>query len=283
MPEAAHARHCHSRSSIEFTRGVDGVTVVARRSVAYPLHVTRPFLLAEQPAGMATLYLQSVSGGLYGGDDVELRLHCGHGAAAHVTTQGPGIVHDTRGEQASQAVHLVVGDGGFLEYLPEPSLMFPGASLNTSIDAQIGEDSVLMIEEGLLGHDPEHQARPFAHYASSISVRNTGGRLLLLDRLRMDGARHVELLAASDGHAACQATLYCLQRRTPCENLLAVARAALATHDGVHGGASTLPDEAGVVVRMMAGEADLLAAARLAAWRALRTLIAGSAPAVRRK
>ena len=39
-----------------------------------PFHVTRPFYLDAQRPDLATLYLQSSSGGVYGGDDLSLTL-----------------------------------------------------------------------------------------------------------------------------------------------------------------------------------------------------------------
>ena len=52
----------------------DGQSYISRQRVGYPFHITRPFYFDEAPAGALTLYLQSVSGGIYQGED--LRMIC---------------------------------------------------------------------------------------------------------------------------------------------------------------------------------------------------------------
>ena len=54
-----------------------------------------PFYLDRECPEIATLYLQSASGGLYRGDDVALSIVAGPHAAAHVTTQASTLVHRT--------------------------------------------------------------------------------------------------------------------------------------------------------------------------------------------
>ena len=73
-------------ASLHFHRG-GGRTVLAHQHVPYPFHATRPFYLDRERPEIATLYLQSASGGLYRGDDVALSIVAGPHAAAHVTTQ----------------------------------------------------------------------------------------------------------------------------------------------------------------------------------------------------
>ncbi len=58
---------------------------LAHQHTPHPFHLTRPFYLPGDPQGMATLYLQSSSGGLYGDDDLSLHIALEEGAGAHVT------------------------------------------------------------------------------------------------------------------------------------------------------------------------------------------------------
>src|SRR6266576_2789609 len=66
-----------------------GRTVLRRQHVGYPFHVTRAFQLDRMRPDLATLYLQSASGGLYAADRLALDLVVGatlimaEGFAAH--------------------------------------------------------------------------------------------------------------------------------------------------------------------------------------------------------
>ena len=57
-----------------FARAPDGRSYISHQRVGYPFHITRPFYLDPEPAGLLTLYLQSVSGGIYRGERLALSL-----------------------------------------------------------------------------------------------------------------------------------------------------------------------------------------------------------------
>ena len=63
-------------ASLHFSHG-GGRTVLACQHVPYPFHATRPFYLDRTRPEIATLYLQSASGGLYRGDEVALSIVAG--------------------------------------------------------------------------------------------------------------------------------------------------------------------------------------------------------------
>src|SRR5277367_3978476 len=74
-----------------------GRTVLRRQQAGYPFHITRTFQLDPKRPDLATLYLQSASGGFYAGDRLKFDLTVGQGAALHLTTQASTVVHDGRG------------------------------------------------------------------------------------------------------------------------------------------------------------------------------------------
>src|SRR3981081_1957493 len=75
-----------------------GRTVLRRQHVGYPFHITRAFQLDKMRPDLATLYVQSTSGGLYAADRLALDLVVGTGAALNLTTQASTVVHDARGQ-----------------------------------------------------------------------------------------------------------------------------------------------------------------------------------------
>ena len=123
--QAARANE-EPQAALRFARAPDGQSYIARQRVGYPFHITRPFYFDEAPAGALTLYLQSVSGGIYQGEDLRMTCSADPGSAAHVTTQAATIVHRMPAAPARQTVALEAADGAFLEYLPDPLIMFPG-------------------------------------------------------------------------------------------------------------------------------------------------------------
>ena len=61
------------QASLVFARG-GGTTVLSRQVVPYPFHITRAFRMHPESPDLATLYLQSASGGLYAADHLTLDI-----------------------------------------------------------------------------------------------------------------------------------------------------------------------------------------------------------------
>lgn len=79
-------------------------------------------------------------GGLVGGDSLSLDLHVGAGARVLVTT--PGAQKWYRAEQeASVATCLTVAQGGSLEWLPQPSIVFDQARARQSLSLDVAPDA----------------------------------------------------------------------------------------------------------------------------------------------
>ena len=165
-----------------------GRTRLLDQYVPYPFHITRPFRLHPTRPGLATLYLQSASGGVYAGDDLAMTLEMGVGAAAHITTQAATIVHECRDASARLSVTATVGHGGFLALLPEPLVLFPGADVATSTDLTLHEGARAIVADAAALHDPLGHARPPRRFHGAITVRDAAGRVLISDRGGIDGA-----------------------------------------------------------------------------------------------
>jgi urease accessory protein len=70
-----------------------GCTFLARQSVPYPFHITLSHRLDAARLDIATLSLQSASGGLYRGDRLALSIEARPSACAHVTSQVAIVAH----------------------------------------------------------------------------------------------------------------------------------------------------------------------------------------------
>lgn len=162
-------------------------TVIGRQYVCYPFHFTRPFSLDPEIPSLLTAYQQSSSGGLYRGDDLFCRYRLGAGTASHITTQAATVVHDCRGVPARQLCEIALDDEAFLALTPDPYVLFPGASVYSTLDARLAPNAVLLIAEAFAMHDPEAKGRPFDQLASDITVRDCE-RLLVRDSFRISGS-----------------------------------------------------------------------------------------------
>ena len=277
MKAALSELHRGGVAEVRFECSPNGQTFIAHQHVAYPFHVTRPFYLEGDPEGMSTLYLQSVSGGLYDRDVVHLLLEAGDGASAQVTTQSATIVHQTQTDGARQHVTIKAHDNAYIEYLPDPMVLFPGARLQSRTQVIAPPTATVVLTDGFLSHDPQAANRCFERYANELSVESTDGTLRCLDRFELTGAR----LATADQYFA-HGTLVWVDAGLGDDAHTALDH-ALAEIPGVYAGVSALPDHAGLWSRVLATDSHALRASLSAGWSAIRELKTGLTPHPPRK
>jgi urease accessory protein len=255
-----------------------GRTILRGQRAAYPFHVTRGFYLDRQRPDLLTLYTQSASGGLYAGDRLKLDVEVGASAALHLTTQAATVVHHGRGAISTQQWRIRVGTGAFCAISSEPYVLFPGANLSLDTIAEVEEDAVLFIVDGITVHDPWGRGRAFAQYASRLRVVRPNGRLLLRDYGRITGSA---LRTCPMGGMAALATASLI---APPGRLAAIEPLIRAVGEcGCLGGASEAPNDAGLVLRMLAPDGGRLARGIEAAFHCAGHAALGTALARRRK
>lgn len=169
-------------------------TRIGRQFISYPFHLTRPFAFDLAIPSLTTVYQQSSSGGLYRAEQLTSRFELGEHSAAHVTTQAATVVHHCHGEPASLSTDIRLQEGAFLALIPDPLVLFPGASCITSIEAELAPGSVLLLADAFSCHDPlaslepAGQQRPFDRLDSNVVLRHPSGRLLVRDSFAVTGA-----------------------------------------------------------------------------------------------
>jgi len=266
-------------ASLHFSRG-GGRTVLARQRVPYPFHATRPFYLDRARPELATLYLQSASGGLYRGDNVALSIVADPYAAAHVTTQGSTIVHRTHERGVVQTTRIEIGEHAFAAMTPDPLVLFPGAEICCSTDITLAATGRAILIDGLTHHDPEGLDRPFDRYNNSVVVRNAAGSVLLADRGSLTGEA-MSRPASPLGPFRAVGTLFVLGDGSErCEADVLESRLAAC---GCVAGLSKLPNGAGIGGRILAENGGVLARGLEAAFAAAFEALLGVPPARRPK
>ena len=266
-------------ASLQFSRG-GGRTVLARQRLPYPFHATRPFYLDQERPELATLYLQSASGGLYCGDNVALSIVADPHAAAHVTTQASTIVHRTYQRAVTQRTRIEIGERAFAAVTPEPLVLFPGAEICCTTEVTLAATGRAILIDGLAHHDPEARGRPFDRYSSAVIVHNDAGAVLLADRGSLSG----ELMRASAsplGPFRAVGTLLVLGLGSErCDGDVVESRVAAF---GCVAGISKLPNDAGIGGRILAADGGALARGLEAAFAVAFEALIGVPPMRRRK
>jgi urease accessory protein len=96
---------------------------------------------------LAEAVLVTTSGGIAGGDRLRIAVSVEAGAAALVTSQAAEKIYRSLGPEARCAVSLQVGDGAWLEWLPQETILFQAARFSRSIEAKLAPTGRLLASE----------------------------------------------------------------------------------------------------------------------------------------
>jgi urease accessory protein len=173
-------------------------TVVARKHQLGPLTLQRAF----HPEGETChLYPLHPPGGVVGGDELDLQLDAGPAARVLATTPGAAKFYRSAGGFARQHQRLDVAADACLEWLPQPSILFPGARVSSRTEIELTECS------GFIGWEVLSLGRPVigerfldGELDAELLVRREG-TLLLADRLRIASTRDLDRPSGLRGFA----------------------------------------------------------------------------------
>lgn len=266
-------------AELVFHRG-GGRTHLGRQRVPYPFHITRAFHLDMARPDLATLYLQSASGGVYRRDRLSLIIYAGAGTAAHVTTQAATIVHDTRRQPAALSTRIEVADAGFLTYTPDPMVLFPGAGIESSAEVVLHEGASAVLSDGFTWHDLDGQGRPFQACCLRTLVRDGEGRALMDDRGSIRGEDFMGAASPAGSYRAA-GNLFILGRGSERVDGAVFEQSLDAL--GCLAGVSPAPNGIGLSARILAPDGGALARGLAAGFAMAFTAVTGIAPAPRRK
>jgi urease accessory protein len=277
-------RSRHGESRLEFAVDAEGRTFLASHFATYPHHLTRAFYLDRAVPQAATVYVQSLSGGLMQGDRVTLRILTTGSAIAHVTTQAATKVHSMERGFALQNVSLAAAAQSHLEFLADPTICFPHSRLVAKTNLCVAAGASAIVGDSYMWHDPRG-ADPISFNAltTETTIQRSDGRLLALDRTRLRSGRGLAGNPSLLGPYRALGTLFAVGRGCHEAAALADVRAAIADLPGVYAGVTHLPGKAGLWLRILAMDGVALRNATEKAWRQCHLTMLGWACDKRRK
>ncbi len=271
------------QARIAFGKAPSGASYISGQQVGYPFHLGRTLKLPDDPNGMAAVYLQSCSGGVFAGEDLHVHLLAGPDTQVHVSTGAATIAHSMLDQSARQTVSLTAEAGALLEYLPMATILFPQAKLHSQVKVTLHPRARVMICDAFCLHAPQGDNGIFDFYRADLEVRCPSGRLLAGDRLALCGQDMSRQLVGVSDRFKVLATFMILGQDLPVEYLKATLRNALCSLPDSYVGVSALPNDCGVSVRIMTIDAVALRINLHVAWACVREQLTGLAPRMRRK
>jgi len=173
---------------------VFGPAGLARLYQRTPCRVLFP---RPEPGDLPVAALLTTCGGLAGGDRLRLSITAEAGARAIAATVAAEKIYRSLGPIAEVEVRLAVEAGGWLEWLPQETILFDRARLSRRVTADVAQGARLLAAETLVFARAAHGER-FSRGLLHESWRiRSAGRLVWADALRLDGDIDARLAAAA--------------------------------------------------------------------------------------
>ena len=256
----------HGRAELYFARRGQR-TVLYHQYATVPAQIIRPFYTPDDEH--AYVYLLTPTGGMLGGDRLDIHIVLEPDAKVCLTTASATKVHPSADLPAEQSLRIDLGAGSSLEYLPEPTILFRAARWRQRTIVHRDTDSRLLFNEGWsAGRVARQEVFAFSSLDTSIEVY-TADRLSVFDRMRLSPASYPYQqlgLWAARPHLM---TMCLLQRDYLPPTWLQTVQAELSTTRGLIGLSQlTTP---GFVARLLADDDEAMTHVVHWLWQHIRT------------
>lgn len=268
---------------LDLTFAVDdaGTTRLVRDFARVPYHVSGT--LGQDPhPDAATVVVQSPTGGLAQGDRLDASVEVGPAAIAHVATQSATKVQSMDANCADSTWTLSVAEGAHLDYVPEPTILFPDARFRQTLTLRVADDASAIVTDVLVpGRLARGERFDFERYHGRVRGF-TDGRLRFEDAVELCPAESDPSVLGVMGESAVHGTCYVVDPAGDTAAMSDVVHERLADAAS-RAGVTTLPNDAGVVVRLLGDRVETVRAGLLAAWDTARHELIGAPSPDRRR
>lgn len=273
--------------NLEFRATPDGRTYISHQFYQYPFHICRAQYVDPDPEGLATIYLQSSSGGIFANDRLSCEFQALPRSQSHITTQSSTIVHRMDQGNARHCVTIRADENSLIEYLPDPMILFPKAKMHAATVVQLHPSATVIMTDAFMHHDPTTEVlerqENFTEYHNETRVESLDGTLLCLDRYRVSGEQFTSGQSGVMGNNKIQGTFVLLNRLHSTTDLGGSIRRYLESGFSGYAGMSSLPNGCGIWVRLIAQDAFVLRSAIQQLWATTRQTLLGKCPNRRKK
>lgn len=231
-------------------------TVLAGHSVRAPFHVQRAMHCDESLPGMAYLYMMSASGGTLGGDSHRIDITLKENATAHITTQGATRIYGTGSEAAAQATEVTLHDGSYLEFMPDQTIPYGDSTYSQTTRITASPTATLVYTDVVAsGRRAMGESFQFDSFRTETAARDDAGDVIFCDAAVLEPKRRGVAGYGIMGGYTVTGTVYILAPKSRTARLYGTVNQLVSNHPTVPGGASAMRGDAGVLVRLLGGDA----------------------------
>ena len=253
-----------------------GRTVVADQFSEAPLHAQRAMHYDGPCPGMAYLYIVSTSGGILQGDRYRIDITMKKGSMAHVTTQGATRIYSMEASSATQMINVTLEEDSYLEFIPDQIIPYRCSRFYQRMNLDV-HDSATVVYSEVITPGRVAMGESFEYDVCHIKTRaaNQEGVLRLMDVASLEPKKLGLASFGVLGDSTVAGSVYILAKKEDVQELHGKIRGVFSGAAGVSGGASTVKDGGGLLVRVLGDGTEEVKGTVLEVVRHVRETCAG--------
>lgn len=234
-----------------------GKTVVKEQYSKVPLFTQRALYLEESLPSMAYIHIMSPSGGILQGDRYRMDIVLKNKACAHITTQGATRIYRMERNYATQIVNVFVDEGSYLEFVPDQIIPYRDSRFYQTVNLKVHDNGTMIYSEMMVpGRVASGESFQYDICYMKALAKNQKDKLRFIDIAILEPKkRNLKTLGILDTFDVVGST-YILTKADYVKELKDEINSGLHNFAHISGGASILPYNSGVIVRMLGNVAS---------------------------
>ncbi len=242
---------------LELEKDSTGKTVITRQFSQVPLQFQRVLYLENSLPEMAYLYVMSPSGGILQGDRYRTDVLLKNKAIAHMTTQGATSIYSMNANFASQIINITVDENCYLEYIPDQIIPHKNSRYYQKVNLNVHNNSTLIYSEILTpGRVAMGESFEYDICYLRTHCKNQDKKIRFLENIKIEPKKQRLKDFGILGEYGIVGTVYILTRKNDVIELENTINQDMRNADAVFVGTSILPDESGIVIRILGKKTD---------------------------
>jgi urease accessory protein len=229
-----------------------GKTVVKEQYSKVPLFTQRALYLEESIPSMAYIYIISPSGGILQGDRYRMDIKLKNNACAHITTQGATRVYRMENNYASQIVNVNVDDGCYFEFVPDQIIPYRNSRFYQTVNLNVHDNATMVYSEIIVpGRVASGESFEYDICYMKVLAKNQKEILRFIDIAILEPKKRNLNTLGILGTFSIVGSMYILTMSKYVAELNEAINSSMQKFFKISGGATILPYNSGVLVRML--------------------------------
>jgi len=254
-------------------------TILADLDYRIPYRAQRALYCDDAMPDLAHVFMITTTGCLLQGDRLALEIALAAGARAHVTTQSATKIHSMDANYAAQTQTITLADDAYLEFLPDPVIPHRRARFVSDTRITLAPTATLLYAEilqpGRKHHHPE-ECLGAAVMSMALDVARPGGGSLFAEKLLIEPQRHAMRQTGVMGPFDVFGNVLLCTSKDSAERIWRRIGADVDVDNGLAFGACRLPNDAGLLFKVLGRETQPVKAKVREFWSVVREEITGA-------